>query len=49
VVRAALAQSGCPGIHGAVLDIRNSTGTVARALFESAEGRTVDLTIDLHS
>lgn len=35
---AALAQSPCPGIHVTVLDIRNSTGTVACALFESAEG-----------
>ncbi len=32
------AQSPCPGIHVQVLDIRNSTGTVACALFESPEG-----------
>jgi uncharacterized protein (DUF2141 family) len=36
------AQSPCPGIHVRVLDIRNSTGTVACALFESAEGFPVD-------
>jgi uncharacterized protein (DUF2141 family) len=35
----ALAQlSSCPGIHVQVLNIRNSTGTVDRALFESPEG-----------
>ena len=34
----ALGQSPCPGIHVKILDIRNSTGTVACALFESAEG-----------
>jgi uncharacterized protein (DUF2141 family) len=39
---AALAQSPCPGIHVRVLDIRNSTGTVACALFESAEGFPVE-------
>jgi len=39
---AALAQSGCPGIHVTVLDIRNSTGTVACALFESAEGFPIE-------
>ncbi|MGM0951881.1 MAG: DUF2141 domain-containing protein [Pseudomonadota bacterium] len=33
----ALAQS-CPGLHVKILDIRNSTGTVACALFESSEG-----------
>jgi len=37
-----LAQSPCPGIHVKVLDIRNSTGTVACALFESAEGFPVE-------
>ena len=31
-------QSPCPGIHVKILDIRNSTGTVACALFESPEG-----------
>ena len=30
--------SSCPGIHVQVLDIRNSTGTVDCALFESAVG-----------
>jgi uncharacterized protein (DUF2141 family) len=33
-----LAQAPCPGIHVRVLDIRNSTGTVACALFESKAG-----------
>lgn len=28
----------CPGIHVKILHIRNSTGTVACALFDSAEG-----------
>lgn len=32
------AQSSCPGIHVKILDIRNSTGAVACALFESPEG-----------
>jgi uncharacterized protein (DUF2141 family) len=34
----ALAQPPCPGIHVKILNIRNSTGTVACALFESPEG-----------
>jgi uncharacterized protein (DUF2141 family) len=35
----ALAQSSaCPGIHVQILDIRNSTGTVDCALFESSQG-----------
>ena len=34
----ALAQSPCPGIHVKILGIRNSTGTVACALFESSDG-----------
>lgn len=34
----AAAQAPCPGIHVKVLNIRNSTGTVACALFESAVG-----------
>ncbi len=33
-----LAQASCPGIHVKILDIRDSTGTVACALFESPEG-----------
>ena len=33
-----LAQSPCPGIHVKILDIRNSTGDVACALFESSKG-----------
>jgi uncharacterized protein (DUF2141 family) len=32
------AQSPCPGIHVKILDIRNSTGDVACALFESPAG-----------
>ena len=32
------AQAQCPGIHVTILNIRNSTGTVACALFESPEG-----------
>ena len=39
---AALAQSPCPGIHVKVLNIRNSTGTVACALFESEAGFPVE-------
>jgi len=34
----AFAESLCPGIHVKVLNIRNSTGTVACALFESSAG-----------
>ena len=34
----AFAQPTCPGIHVKILNIRNSTGTVACALFESPEG-----------
>jgi Uncharacterized protein conserved in bacteria len=34
----AFAQSGCPGIHVKILDIRNSTGAVACALFKSSVG-----------
>lgn len=32
------AQSSCPGIHVKILNIRNSTGAVACALFESPAG-----------
>ena len=35
---AAFAEQDCPGIHVKILDIRNSTGTVACALFESPPG-----------
>jgi uncharacterized protein (DUF2141 family) len=38
----ALAQSPCPGIHVQILNIRNSTGTVACALFESPEGFPIE-------
>ena len=34
----ACAQSPCPGIHVKILNIRNSTGSVACALFESPHG-----------
>ncbi len=34
----AFAQPPCPGIHVKILNIKNSTGTVACALFESPEG-----------
>jgi len=34
----ASAQSPCPGIHVKILNIKNSTGTVACALFESPDG-----------
>jgi len=34
----ASAEEACPGIHVKVLDIRNSTGTVACALFKSSKG-----------
>ena len=34
----AFAQPPCPGIHVKILNIRNSTGCVACALFESPEG-----------
>ena len=34
----AFAQSPCPGIHVKILDIRNSNGAVACALFEAPEG-----------
>lgn len=34
----AFAQSACPGIHIDILDIRNSSGAVACALFEAPEG-----------
>ena len=45
-VSAALAQAPCPGIHVKILDIRNSTGTVACALFESPAGFPIEF---LHS
>lgn len=35
---AAWSQAVCPGIHVKILDIRNSAGAVACALFESAAG-----------
>jgi len=35
---AAFAQAPCPGIHVTILDIRNSIGAVACALFESPVG-----------
>lgn len=38
----ALGQTPCPGIHVKILNIRNSTGTVACALFESPVGFPTD-------
>jgi uncharacterized protein (DUF2141 family) len=38
LLAAVAAQAQCPGIHVKILNIRNSIGTVACALFESAEG-----------
>ncbi len=34
----ASARTPCPGVHATILDIRNSTGTVACALFGDPEG-----------
>ncbi|MDP3699750.1 MAG: DUF2141 domain-containing protein [Hylemonella sp.] len=39
---AAWSQPSCPGIHVKILEIRNSSGTVACALFESPEGFPTD-------
>lgn len=36
-------SSSCPGIHVKVLDIRNSTGTVDCALFDSPEGFPIEV------
>jgi uncharacterized protein (DUF2141 family) len=38
----AFGQAACPGIHVTILNIRNSTGTVACALFESPDGFPTD-------
>jgi uncharacterized protein (DUF2141 family) len=38
----AVAQSPCPGIHVEVLNIKNSVGTVACALFESPVGFPIE-------
>lgn len=38
----AVAESPCPGIHVRVLNIRNSIGTVACALFESPGGFPIE-------
>ena len=38
----AFAQASCPGMHVKILDIRNSTGTVACALFESPAGFPIE-------
>ena len=47
LIAIALAQSSsCPGIHVKVLNIRNSTGTVDCALFDSPQGFPVEV---LHS
>ena len=42
----AFSQASCPGIHVKILNIRNSTGTVACALFESPVGFPIEF---LHS
>ncbi|MGZ5659825.1 MAG: DUF2141 domain-containing protein [Usitatibacter sp.] len=42
VAPGAFGEAPCPGIHVKILDIRNSTGTVACALFESAAGFPVE-------
>jgi uncharacterized protein (DUF2141 family) len=41
-----MAQAACPGIHVQIQNIRNSTGTVDCALFESPEGFPTEV---LHS
>jgi uncharacterized protein (DUF2141 family) len=38
----AFAQTSCPGIHVQVLNIRNSTGTIDCALFDSPDGFPVE-------
>jgi uncharacterized protein (DUF2141 family) len=38
----AFAQASCPGIHVKILNIRNSAGTVACALFESPVGFPIE-------
>jgi len=38
----AFAQSSCPGIHIKILNIKNSTGTIACALFESPAGFPIE-------
>jgi uncharacterized protein (DUF2141 family) len=38
----AVAQSPCPGIHVKILNIRNSTGTIACGLFESPAGFPIE-------
>jgi uncharacterized protein (DUF2141 family) len=38
----ACAQTSCPGIHVKILNIRNSTGTVACALFEAPAGFPIE-------
>jgi uncharacterized protein (DUF2141 family) len=38
----AFAQASCPGMHVKILNIRNSTGTVACALFESPAGFPIE-------
>jgi uncharacterized protein (DUF2141 family) len=39
----AFAQSSCPGIHVKILNIRNSTGTVDCALFDSPVGFPIEV------
>lgn len=45
-VMAAGQFSSCPGIHVKVLNIRNSTGTVACALFDSPDGFPIEFLHD---
>ena len=39
----------CPGIHVKILDIRNSTGTIDCALFDSPEGYPIDVLLSATS
>jgi len=39
----------CPGIHVKILDIRNSTGTIDCALFDSPEGFPIDVLLSATS
>jgi uncharacterized protein (DUF2141 family) len=39
----AFAQSPCPGIHVTILNIRNSTGTIDCALFETPAGFPIEV------
>ncbi len=43
VITFAQPSSSCPGIHVKILDIRNSTGTIACALFDSTIGFPIEV------